>query len=165
MTSVVTGETKDPGIRMFRRLKAKWHKMTIDYTNLVKFDWNNENKFLIERTEIILEWAREHLLSQSFPRGDYKELVQLIIVWLGGAVKNFQFKQPGPDHHARWMSKSIYILKLELLSNQFELDNQERSSIKIMAEFVGLFYGQAYLKCPLSAAAPRNDFDFLQNIH
>lgn len=55
VTGVVTGETKDPGVRMFRRLKAKWHKMTIDYTNLVKFDWNNENKFLIERAEIVLE--------------------------------------------------------------------------------------------------------------
>ena len=38
---------------------------------------------------------------------------------LGGKVNGFTFKLPGPDHHARWMAKVIYNLKIKLLSNIF----------------------------------------------
>ena len=60
----------------------------------------------------------EQLRNITFPRNDYKEVLHLLIVWLGGPVKDFTFKFPGADHHARWMSKVIYILKITLLADQ-----------------------------------------------
>ena len=37
VTEVVTGQTKDPGVAMFRRLKSEWHNLEIDYNDLVLF--------------------------------------------------------------------------------------------------------------------------------
>ena len=34
LVQAVTGQTKDPGVGLFRRLKAKWHKLNINYDNL-----------------------------------------------------------------------------------------------------------------------------------
>lgn len=31
VTSVASEEAKDPGVKMFRRVKAKWHKIITDY--------------------------------------------------------------------------------------------------------------------------------------
>ena len=59
--------------------------------------------------------------EQSVPRDDYEELLNLLIVWLGGHVKDFTFKYPGADHHARWMSKQIYSLKIALLADQIDM--------------------------------------------
>ena len=36
-----------------------------------------------------------------------KEILELMIGYLGGTVPGFTFKMPGADHHARWRSKTI----------------------------------------------------------
>ena len=38
----------------------------------------------------------------------------------------FQIKRPGADHHARWMTKSIYIMKMTLLLHQIPLHLQKK---------------------------------------
>ena len=73
----------------------------------------------------VVSWATE-LLGETWPRDDYQELLHLMTVYLGGEVKRFTFRSPGPDHHARWMSKAINYLKLALLSNQFPLTEAEK---------------------------------------
>ena len=91
-------------------------------------------------------------------------MLQLMVVWLGGKVESFKFRRPGADHHARWMSKAIYNLKLRLLSEQFDLDTKQQEDVKIIAEFCGLFYVKAFLKCPLPCSAPRNDLVFMSEV-
>ena len=44
---------------------------------------------------------------------------------LGGEIKGFTFKLPGPDHCASWMSKCIYFLKIRLVSKVFSLIDEE----------------------------------------
>ena len=68
--------------------------------------------------------------------------MELVVVSLGGTVTNFKFKLPGPDHHARWMSKCLYILKIKLLSNQFKLFEDEIRQVTDLAEFIILFYAK-----------------------
>ena len=63
-------------------------------------------------------------MADLLPRGDYKEFLELAKVFLGGSVGRkkgytYTIQVPGADHHARWMSKAIYILKLRLLLHQF----------------------------------------------
>lgn len=79
----VTGTTKEPGVKLFRRLKSEWHKLDINYDELSKFDWQMGDIFLTERAETVLAWGMECLRGKTFPRDDYRELVELLVVWLG----------------------------------------------------------------------------------
>ena len=120
---------------------------------------------LTETVKEVLGWATMHLANGTWPRDDYRELVELLIVFLGGKVDGFVFKRPGPDHHARWLSKAIYFLKLHLLMNQFTMDKKEQQEVKVLGEFIGLFYAKAFLQCPVPSSAPVNDLSFMKNIH
>jgi hypothetical protein len=53
-------------------------------------------------------------------RDDYKEFLELSILFLGGDIPGYFFKQPGAMHHARWMSKVIYSLKMWMFRKQFD---------------------------------------------
>ena len=56
-------------------------------------------------------------------------------------MPRFRFQYPGAYHHARYMSKAIYMLKMRLLVNKITwLEHAEREEVKIMAEFIGVFY-------------------------
>ena len=161
---LVTGNTKDPGVKLFRRLKKSWNSLQIDLLNLITFDYNTADKQLINQAQSVLEWGLGVLDKNVFPRDDYKELIQLIVVWIGGPVKAFSFKFPGADHHARWMSKAIYFMKLALVQKQFVLDPKETVEVNKVAEFVGLFYGKAFLMAPLCASAANNDINFMNQM-
>ena len=149
----VTGDTKEPGVKQFKKLKDAWNSMDIDYSNLVKFDWTYADDWLCEKAKDTLEWAMHHLEKGTWPRDDYKELVQLMIVWLGGEVESFAFNRPGPDHHARWMAKAIYNIKLYLLMDQFPMDEKSTGEVMVIAEFVAIFYAKAFFKAPLPCSA------------
>lgn len=90
-------------------------------------------------------------------RDDYKELMELCLLVLGHPLKNYTFKAPGATHHARWMSKTIYSLKIFLFRNQFSLSAEEKSNFKEMNLFAGLIYVKAWIQCPLASDAPVND--------
>ena len=44
-------------------------------------------------------------LSKTQHRDDYKKYLELVIIFLGGTVPNFSFKQPGAMHYARGWRK------------------------------------------------------------
>lgn len=103
-------------------------------------------------------FCKKCLTLDVFPREDYKELTQLTVIWLGGVVKDFQFQWPGPVHHARFMAKAIYYLKMQLVSNFVTIfSEEERKEISSMSEFVGVFYSHWFLRCAMSTQAPRQD--------
>ena len=156
----VTGSTKDPGVALFKRLKTSWSSLHIDMDQLTTFDHHASDAALQRCALEVLAWANT-IVDKTWPRDDYKELIELIIVWLGGHVRNFNFKMPGADHHARWMSKAIYFMKLAIIEKQFEMSDSEKNQVQKMAEFIGLFYGEAFIKAPLSSSAAANDVRFM----
>ena len=164
VVEAVTGNTKDPGVKLFRRLKAEWNKLEIDYSKLTKFDYKNSKPWLCKQAEEVLAWAEDHRKKGTWPRSDYKELLELVIIWLGGTLAAFKFRFPGADHHARWLSKAIYKLKLALLTGQFPMDQKEEMEVAMVAEFVGLFYAKAFFRCPLPSAAPHDDLKFMSEM-
>ena len=85
VVQTATGDTKKPGVKLFKRLKSSWHdlKPNIDYQNLNKFDWNSCGDWLREEAEEVLLWALERHKDKTFPRDDYRELLELLITWLG----------------------------------------------------------------------------------
>ena len=160
----VTGQTKDPGVALFRKLKADWHTMEIDYGNLCKFDYSSVPDWMQQEGKDVLSWAERELVKNTWPREDYRELLKLTIVCLGGEVPNFQFLLPGPDHHARWMSKCLYYLKLKLLLKTFKISDVQQAQVEEISTFILIFYVKAWFLSPLSTAAARNDLSFMANM-
>ena len=164
VTETVTGQTKDPGVDLFRRLKSEWHDLEIDYSNLVLFDYEKVPDWMAEEAKSVLRWGEEHLASGTWPREDYREFLTLVVVSLGGVIPNFRFRLPGPDHHARWMSKGIYVIKIRLLSNVFKLTEGENENIRRIFLFTVVIYAKAWLTSALSTSAARNDLTFHLNV-
>ena len=77
-------------------------------------------------------------------------------------MKNFSFQLPGAIHHARFMAKSLYYLKMLLMSTQAAIFHpKERKEIQIIGEFVGVFYSVSWFKCPMAVSAPALDLQFV----
>ena len=71
----------------------------------------------LHHTNIRLEPELEN--AANLPQGDNKEFLELAKIILSGIIDGnngnlYHIQRPGADHNARWMSKSIYILKMEL---------------------------------------------------
>ena len=84
-----------------------------------------------------------------------------MVISLSGRVpEGFKFRIPGADHHARWMSKGIYYIKIWLLSRIFVLSVVERDQVQRIFRFTVVIYAKAWFLAPLSSSAPRNDLEF-----
>lgn len=73
--------------------------------------------------------GRNSVKKKTFPREDYHELLEWTVIYLGGAPEDsreFHFRKPGAVHHARFMAQSIYLLKIELLSDSLNMSQEER---------------------------------------
>ena len=162
---VVTGATKDHGVALFRRLRDQWYTLDINLSNLELFDQSSVSPDLQREAVEVLAWAEEELRKNTFPRDDWREFMELIVVSLGGHVEGFCVKLPGPDHHARWMSKCIYFLKIRLLSRVFPLSTDEKWQADQMAQFVLLMYAKLWFTSSLASAAARSDLTFMCLVH
>ena len=160
VATVVLGKTTSPQEPLFKLMEDNWNDLTkdkdhsgIDYSNLKLFDWLSvEGSKLEDHAKTVLEFVESCLEKNVFPRSDYKELAQLIALWLGAEVENYKFVIPKACHRARFMAQSIYCLKYSLLSEQIDfLDPQELLKVSRMAKFVGLFHGYWFLRCPVAA--------------
>lgn len=101
----------------------------------------------------------------SQPRDDYQELLLLCLVFLDSFhEKSFSFKRPGAMHHARWMSKAIYSLKIFLFRDQFKLSAQEKKILRRICIFVILFYIKVWYNSTSAIQAPNNDLEFMKNL-
>jgi hypothetical protein len=106
---------------------------------------------------------RQLLLSQ--PRDDYRELLELTVIFLGGIpARGVKFMAPGAIHHARWMAKALYSLKIWLFRGQFKLTAREEKGLHDVCMFVVLLYVSAWFTAPYAASSPRNDLRFLKQL-
>ncbi len=72
-----------------------------------------------------------------------------------------KLRKPGAFHHARFVSKAIYFLKMCLLSTRLELTDKEPDQITRMANFITIFYAKSFLRSRLALIAPTDDLLFL----
>lgn len=81
------------------------------------------------RDELLEFFAAQLAIAQ--PRDDYRELIELSMIFLGQAPpRGIHFQAPGPMHHARWMSTVLYSLKIWMFRGQFKLTAKEESNLK-----------------------------------
>lgn len=164
----LSGKTVGPDELLFKRFLSDWNSFTHDLDDLKLFEWpiDNSSNIWIHASEVIT-WGEECVNQNTFPREDYRELLKSTLVFFTGDLAGkhrFQFRKPGAQHHARFMSKAIYFLKIFMMSDRFELDDVEYSQVKKMAHFIALFYTKTFLRTRIACFAPINDFYFFKAI-
>ena len=60
----------------------------------------------------MIDYAKKYLEQRELKlRGEYKEFLELVIIFLGDVpARAVRFMKPGAIHHARWMSEKSYIV-------------------------------------------------------
>ena len=102
---------------------------------------------------------------KCLPTNDYRELLELTVIFLGKVpAKGVRYMTPGPMHHARWMSKIIYSLKVWMFRSQFKLTSKEKKGRRDMVIFTIRVYIKAWMTAPLAASAPNNDLLLLKSL-
>ena len=161
--------SKSPDIMIFNRFKENFEKLT--YGNLDNMQIPEIPVHLIGLKDSIVNLCRE-AYKADFARGDYKELIQLTLVYLNAAPEGFKrLQRPGALHKARWMSKLLYSLKIVLISDQIldlpsgtVLGVGQFPKLQQFVEFVVFCYTPWWISTPVSSAAPINDLKLIQSI-
>ncbi len=164
--------TKGPTDPLFEKFREVFDNLPQNHLKLWDGAGDNSRPFtwLRNQSNEVLIWGTEQLLAGTFPREDYRELLELTVHYLGGEVMRprvngppqpgFRMRRPGALHHARFMAKGLYILKIAMLSDvlpQDVLPANKHAGITRMAQFIVLFYTRYYLMARLPTAAPQQD--------
>ncbi|CAI6348004.1 unnamed protein product [Macrosiphum euphorbiae] len=108
----------------------------------------------------IIKFSKDRLL-QKHPRDDYRELLELTVIFLGGKLSSdISFKIPGAIHHARCMAKAIYSLKIYLFCEQIRSTLKEESALKSIWIFTARLYIKVWFNSPSSVKALLQDLTF-----
>jgi hypothetical protein len=147
-----------PDIQLFKRFKTNWKML-----DLTTFD-RLENYPQQEKEKIIAFASRQ--MNEQQPRDDYKELLELTIILLGGIPSTgIKFKKPGAYHRARWMAKLIYSMKIFMFKKQFKITAKEEKGLTEICWFSVSIYIKHWFSAPSAASAPRNDLCLLKNLN
>lgn len=99
------------------------------------------------------------------PRDDYREFLELACILLGGmSTEKIQFRRPGAAHHARWLAKGIYCLKIFMFKKQFSLKKKEIDGLRRICIFIVCFYIKAWYRAPIAITAPNQDLSLIQSL-
>lgn len=96
---------------------------------------------LLELKKNAIEFVFTTLRNEKQPRDNYREFLKLALIFLDETPpKGVHFRAPGAFHHARWMAKIIYCLKIWLFYQQFKLTQRENNALIEFNLFVTLLY-------------------------
>ena len=119
-----------------------------------------------EDIEPLLSFILHRLMPENadfLPRDDYREFLELAQLILGGTPErkkgwSYTIQRPGADHHARWMSKAIYTLKLTLLQHQFpDIPWHKKRKLEKMTFFILFVYLESWFTSSFLFSAAHND--------
>ncbi|KAK2710529.1 hypothetical protein QYM36_011904 [Artemia franciscana] len=126
---VCMGSTSSPEVPLFKRFQDYWRFIDTDkYETGIAAD--DVARLVDDIKQSTIDFANKHL-EQSQPRDDYKEFLELVLIFLGATpARAVRFMSPEAMHHARWMSKVIYSLKIWMFKAQFRLTlTEERGAL------------------------------------
>ena len=149
-----------PEIKLFKRFKLHW-----GFINHESISSHLE----LENSAEIISFCEEKLM-ENHPRDDYKELLELTIMCLGGEPqprkgKGKHFMQPGAMHQARWMAKAIYTLKMFLFRDQFKMTRQEENAVREVSLFIVKHYVTYWFQVSSAISAPRLDLELVKTLN
>src|SRR6218665_3675271 len=130
--SSLFGSTGGPYFAMFRRFQQTCP--SIDQTTYEVASDDMFNSHTSRTNGAILQGSLGRAVHQ---RDDYKEFLQMSFIFFG-SVKGARvsFRPPGASHHALWMAKVIYNIKIFMFYQQFSLTAKENQSLKETVLFV-----------------------------
>lgn len=161
----IFGPSSGPNVELFRRFQEYWPK--IDQASYRPCTDSRLFGDLLSLKCESVAFCLNFLTANTdhLPRDDYKELLELNLIFLGEIPPlGIHFRTPGAFHHARWMSKLLYVLKLNLFQDQFRLTKRESSACMEFGLFVVLIYTKAWMTSPQSCDAPINDLTLIQSL-
>ena len=151
----VMSATSGPDIQLFKRFRETWS--TIDKTKYRNGIQHVSKDVCVSMLEFL-----QQQLCQKQHRDDYQELLELAVMFLGGAPeRGVSFRMPGAVSHARWMAKAIYAFKIYLFQEQFKLSKKESDSIRRICIFLIHVYLRGWFLSPFPEKAPYLDYNFL----
>lgn len=74
------------------------------------------------------------------------------------------FRKPGAVHHARWLAKANYSLKMFMFREQFSLSKGELDGLREVCMYVIVIYVKIWFPATLAAKAPSNDLQLLKDL-
>ena len=149
---VLFGEDMEPSYTDMGKFKNIWDK--IDQNN---FEILNPKPWMHRIRKKVVPFLKS-LLAARQVRDDYRECIELVLLFLGSPPENFTFKKPGAFHKARWMAPLIYGVKMRLFRLQVKVllkkDKKYLENLERFAIFASLFYAEIWFKSTLAAEAP-----------
>ncbi|KAK3918138.1 Glyceraldehyde-3-phosphate dehydrogenase, cytosolic [Frankliniella fusca] len=159
----IMGPSSGPEDKVFKDFLAEW-------TNLDLSKFSTFSTLALSRRQLsnfaddIIKFA-ENQLEEYHPRADYRELLELTIIYLRGQPKRgVKFTHPGPMSSARWMAVAIYALKIVLFRKQLNLPKSKVDGFVQVASFVMVVYIEAWFTATQSVRAPFNDLRTLKKL-
>lgn len=158
----ISQTVNSPNIPLFQQFKENWKNIN---SNNIENGTKSIAKYLTtaEIKDLLIFYKAK--LQENAVRCDYRELIELSILFLDGDIeKKLKVHPPGAMHQARWMSRSIYCLKIFLLRSQLTLCNKEKNALRFVCIFIVKLYVKAWINCNDVLRAPYQDLSFLQSL-
>lgn len=150
-----------PEVPIFERFAGAWD-------SLDKTSYKSGLEDATVRSEISDDVCTEikkkiyHQLSKSYCPFEYKEFLELDLIFLGGDINaEKKFHTPGPTSHARFMGKAIYDLKIFIFREKFQLSAPQLKGIREICIFIVRLYIKAWYGCMNAIAAPNQNYNFI----
>jgi hypothetical protein len=165
----LAGPSSGPDIQVFKRFKNAWPSINHDNDRIVDGKADEETAaFFCSNQELVnevVEFAKKFLQEENQPRDDYKELLELALIYMGHVPpRGIHLTAPGAMHRARWMAKAIYSLKVFCFRSQFHLTRRESDLLRIMNLFICFVYLKSWFTAPFSIHAPLNDLQCFERL-
>lgn len=157
------GATSKPTVAPFDRFRDNWDNM-----DKSKFSPGISDPFinskLADVKDDITEFCKNEL-KNSFERGDYKELLELTLIFLGEYPETVKFRRPGSASTVRFMARALYVLKMQMFIGEFRnYSTADITAIRDISIFVVRLYTKAFIPCNDPLGAPKQDLNFLKEI-
>ena len=129
----------------FEVLKKQWRNINKDDIKNCQDQFQFLNREIKTRITSVVVYLQNWLKCNSATclRDDYKQLVVLTLLFLNGSIplEKYSIGAPGACHHARWMARILYSLKIALFQHQLEpfLDTTLLNKISSLAFFYVFF--------------------------
>lgn len=152
--------TSSPDIPMFKKFRENWKNIDSSKIEL-PLNFVKERVAETDIQALLLFYKAE--LDKGFVRDDYRELVELCVIFLGGDTEEkLKLRPPGAMHQARWMARAIYSLKICLLQSQCRMTAKDKKDLRDVCLFVVMLYVKPWLECTVATKAPNQDLRFLK---
>lgn len=124
-SALVPEVSRSPDVTIFQQFKEFW-------PFLDKTDYRTAEDAIrsTSRASDVLNFCQNQLHFNHL-HDNYRELLELVIVFLGGVpygCQSITFRKPGAVHQARWMAQAIYGLKMWIFLPQLSQHQQQRPS-------------------------------------